>query len=53
MTSHQIPSDVNKASTIELWEEENLAEVWQVDGSPPFCDCLLFLLICLFTMLYR
>ena len=41
MTSHQISSDVNKASTKELWEEKNSAQVWQVRGSPSFCDILL------------
>lgn len=42
MTSHQISSDVNKASTKELWEEKNSAKVWQERGSPSFCDILLY-----------
>ena len=51
MTSHQIPSDVNKASTTELWEEKNSAK-WQVGGSP-FFGLSSFLLTYPVTALYR
>lgn len=44
MTSHQIPSDVNKASTTELQQEKNPVEVWQVVYSPALYDLLSFLL---------
>ena len=53
MTSHQIPSDVNKVSTIEFWGEKNSAEVEQVGGFPPFCDLLPYSLTHPITMLYR
>lgn len=51
MTSHQIPSDVNKAPTIELWEEKNSATLWQVGGSP-FYGLLSFPLTHLITVPY-
>lgn len=51
MTSHQIPSDVNKASTTELWEEKSSAKVWQVGGSP-FYGLLPFPLTHPVTVLY-
>lgn len=53
MTSRQIPSDVNKASTIELWGEKNSAKVWQIGGSPLSCDLLIFPLTCPVTTFNR